>query len=398
MIEICDKKECTGCAACADICRKNAIRMQLDEKGFFRPVIREDICVNCGKCAGVCPVLNIPSTNEKTTVYSYQNQNERIRFESTSGGFFSAIAEYILKQGGIVCGAGYNEKVELVHKCIDNIEELELLRKSKYVQSLSVGVYQKIKDYLGDGREVLFAGLPCQAAGLYNFLGRKYENLTIIDLVCYGIPSSGLFQDWIMYLQSKYEKVENVVFRDKSYGYATPNVRILFAGGKYIENCRDANVYSHWYFKNLIVRESCFSCKFKTVERVSDITLGDLWTAWKYDKSADDRGATAVFAHTDKGRKICCQLCGGKLDLNEVVRMDGRKLLECVKWSPQYDDFWEDYRNIAFTGMIDKYEPDSGKERLKYLLKGIMNKAGISNYIFSKKKRKAVLFNESRRK
>lgn len=398
MIEICEKKECTGCAACADTCGKNAIKMQLDEKGFFHPVIQEELCVDCGRCVNVCPALNVPVLSKSTSVYSYQNPNERIRFESTSGGFFSAIAEHVLHQGGIVCGAGYDDDMTLIHKFAEGKEDLKFLRRSKYVQSLAEGVYRQIRAQLESGRKVLFVGLPCQAAGLYSFLGKQYENLILVDLVCYGAPSPGLFKDWVTYLQGKYGKVVNVVFRDKTYGYATPNVRILFENGRYIENCRDANAYSHWYFRNLTVRESCFTCRFKTVARVSDITLGDLWTAWKYDESSDAGGATAVFAHTEKGRRICRCFCKGELDLDEIVRTDGRKLKECVKQSVKYDSFWEDYRKASFTELLDKYEPDSGRERMKYFIKGFMNKTGVSDYIFQKKKRKAVTSDGVRRK
>lgn len=390
MIEICSKKMCTGCSACADGCPVYAIKMEIDEVGFYRPQINQEICVDCGKCVKICPVIQIPEISKSTEAYIYQNPNKRIRFESTSGGFFSVIAEKVLEQGGVVCGAAYNDKMELCHVCVSQQEQLEKLRKSKYVQSKTEGVFREIKQFLEEGRQVLFVGLPCQVGGVSNFLAKKYDNLILVDLVCYGVPSPGMFTLWIEYLESKYQKVKNVVFREKSYGYVTPNIRVWFEGGKYIENCRDANVYSHWFFRNLIVRESCFLCKFKTVERVSDLSLGDLWLAEEYGNQFDDQGATVVFAHSDKGKELCKRFCNKKVDLEYVIKTDGRKLQERVERPSEYDMFKEDYQSLSFIEMLDKYEPSSLKENVKYLIKEIMHKMGVSKWMLKKRKRAVI--------
>lgn len=393
MIEICNKEACTGCSVCSDACPVHAISMEMDEAGFYRPRINQETCVNCKKCVKVCPIMYVPEVNKNISAYIYQNPNEVVRFLSTSGGFFSMIAETVLEQGGVVCGAAYNDKMELHHVCITQKEYLDKLRKSKYVQSKTEGIFQKIQQFLKEGKQVLFVGLPCQVAGLANFLNKEYENLIMVDLVCYGVPSPGVFASWITYLESKYQKVKNVIFREKSYGYVTPNIRVYFQNGKYIENCRDANVYSHWFFGNLTVRESCFSCHFKTIGRVSDLTLGDLWLAEEYGKQFDDKGATVVFSHSDKGKQLCEKICNMRIDLEYVVKTDGRKLQECVKRSSGYDIFWEDYQKFSFDEILDKYEPDTVKERAKYLIKGIMNKTGILKRVLKKKKR-AVIKND----
>lgn len=390
MIEICSKEKCTGCSACADGCPFDAISMDIDESGFYRPKINQEICVECRKCVKICPAIQPPEVNKKTTAYIYQTFDKKIQFESTSGGFFSKIAEMVLEREGIVCGAAYNDKMELCHMFASQKEQLNRLRKSKYVQSKTEGVFREVEKLLDEKYLVLFVGLPCQVAGLSNFLRKGYDNLILVDLVCYGVPSPGIFASWISYLESKYSKVKNVVFREKSYGYMTPNIRVYLENGKFIENCRDASVYSHWFFRNLTVRESCFSCQFKTVGRVSDLTLGDLWLAKEYGRQFNDKGATAVFAHSDKGRRLCEQFCDREVDLDYVVKTDGRKLQERAKRSVGYENFQTDYQNKSFDEMMDKYEPDSMKGRLKYFVKGIMNKTGVSNKILKRKKRMVV--------
>lgn len=251
MQEICSKTLCTGCTACANICPVNAIHMIENAKGFLEPVIHSHTCVNCGKCKNVCPICNPPEISQSTSGFAYQCSDNKARFLSTSGGFFFDLANYIIDNDGFVCGASYNKQMVLEHIIVSKHEEVLPLQKSKYVQSELSDIFRKIKDLLGAQKLLLFVGLPCQVAGLSNFLGQKYDNLILVDLVCYGVPSPGLFKEWIDYLNQKYQnrlgKVTNVIFRDKTYGYATPNVKICFCNGQTIETCDNANVYANFF-------------------------------------------------------------------------------------------------------------------------------------------------------
>ena len=383
---ICPATDCTGCAACSAVCPKNAITMNLDKNGFWRPSIDVALCIDCNSCNRICPVNKAPQTHGPTKAFAYQNSDE-VRFNSTSGGFFNAIANKVIDEGGVVCGAAFDDSMVLRHTFVERKENLDPLQRSKYVQSSMDGVYKRIKEYLNEGRKVLFVGVGCQAAALRKYIGES-ENLIIIDVVCYGVPSSGLFQDWIRYLEKKYGRVVDVRFRDKSYGYASPNVKVLFENGRYIESCRDSNMYTDLFFRHLSIRESCYHCHFKTVDRASDITLGDLWTVGKYDSSRDDnRGTTVAFAHTEKGKEICVQLGCVELDTDGIVATDAKKMVECVEPARGTNSFWKKYKEDGFESTVHLYIRNSGKLRLKYITKKFMNKIGISKYWYQRKKR-----------
>ncbi len=385
---ICEELECTGCSACLAVCPQNAISMAMDKCGFWRPKVDMSLCINCNSCNRVCPVNHTPKIYGPTRVFAYQNPDDSIRFNSTSGGFFNAIATKTINEGGVVCGAAFNETMHLIHTFVERVAGLESLQKSKYVQSSLDGVLRKIKEYLKEGRKVLFVGVGCQAAALRNYVGED-DNLIIIDLVCYGVPSTGLFDDWIKYLEQKYGEVKDVRFRDKSYGYASPNVKILFKNGKHIEACRDSNMYTDLFFRHLSIRECCYSCHFKTADRASDITLGDLWLMGKYNPSQNDnKGTTAVFAHTTKGKELCKQLCQIEVNLDSVIEADAVKLVECIEPAPNAKSFWMKYQEDGFTKTVELYERDSLKSKIKFSIKKIMNATGLSRAWYKRQKEK----------
>lgn len=386
---ICNDTDCTGCSACSTVCPKNAISMKMDNCGFWRPVINNDLCINCNSCNRVCPVNEAPQVSGPTKAFAYQN-NDVVRFNSTSGGFFNAIATKILNEGGAVCGAAFKDRMRLEHTFVETVKQLDPLQRSKYVQSSLDGVFEKIKRYLDDGRKVLFVGMGCQAAALRKFIG-YHDNLIIVDLVCYGVPSSGMFEDWIKYLEEKYGKVTDVRFRDKSYGYASPNVKVTFENGKYIESCRDSNMYTNMFFRHLSIRECCYSCHFKTVDRSSDITLGDLWIVGGINGVQDDnKGTTAVLSHTLKGEALCRDLCQTEILTEKVVKGDAKKLTECVAPANNAKPFWGKYCEDGFLRTIDLYEKDCMKSRLKYFIKGLMNSVGFSKYWYKTQKKKSL--------
>ncbi|MBO4651038.1 MAG: Coenzyme F420 hydrogenase/dehydrogenase, beta subunit C-terminal domain [Clostridiales bacterium] len=386
---ICEKRECTGCSVCVSSCPKKAIKIDLDECGFYRPKIEDNLCVNCNVCNRVCPVNNPPEVYGPTKAFAFQN-TEEVRFNSTSGGFFHAIACRIIDDGGVVCGAAFEDDMVLRHIIVAKKEELAPLQRSKYVESSLDGIYTRIRDYLRNGRKVLFAGVGCQAAALRNYIGED-KNLIIIDLVCYGVPSSGLFRDWITYIEKKYAKVVDVRFRDKSYGYYTPNIKVLFENGKYIENCRDSNIYAKLFFRNLSVRESCFSCHFKTVDRSSDITLGDLWQTDGLETiKDDDKGTTCLFSHTEKGKELCQELGAVEIDKEMLLAKDAQKMVSCISTAAGTGKFWELYKERGFEVIINTYEKDNFLRKVKYLIKSLLNRTGLSRWMYRKLKMKKI--------
>ena len=136
-----NKKECCGCTACFHVCQVKCITMQEDEEGFFYPVIEKEKCIHCHKCEKVCPVRNENNTNTKTETYVGYSKDDEIRKQSSSGGIFSVVAEWILLQNGVIFGAAFDQNFEVHHIAIETNGELGKLRGSKYVQSRLENVY-----------------------------------------------------------------------------------------------------------------------------------------------------------------------------------------------------------------------------------------------------------------
>ena len=197
MPELAKNDLCCGCAACFNACPKNAIEMKANETGFLYPVINESLCIDCKKCETVCPALN-PLERKEFEPHAYvgKHKNAQIRNESTSGGIFTAIAEYVINQGGVVFGAAMDNNLVVHHKYVQSVEELAAFRNSKYVQSEIRHAYQQCKDFLKNGKRVCFSGTPCQIQGLLKYLGKKYENLITVDIVCHSVPSPLIISAW----------------------------------------------------------------------------------------------------------------------------------------------------------------------------------------------------------
>ncbi len=224
MFQICPSHLCTGCAACSNICPNECIRMLPDNDGFLRPIINIEECIYCDRCINVCPIVNMPNPNKAIhNVYACWNNIPSVRFHSSSGGAFSALAQQILIKGGVVFGAAYDQYMNVMHIPVSDLSKLPILRGSKYVQSNIGNSYLQIQNFLRDYKKVLFSGTPCQVAALYSYLGHKPENLFTCDLICKGVPSPELFFRYIQHLEEAFnEKITRINFRDKRYGWNNP--------------------------------------------------------------------------------------------------------------------------------------------------------------------------------
>lgn len=300
-----DKKECCGCGACRDMCHVGAIYMSLDEEGFFYPQIDREKCTDCGLCRQVCPIKGRAGKECDRLYFGAQAKNRKLRYSSSSGGIFPVLAEYIFGRQGIVYGAAFNENMEVVHREAYDMAQLGEIQKTKYVQSSLDEIYRRIEGQLDGGRWVLFCGTPCQAHALRLFLGRYYSRLIIVDLVCYGVPSPGIWKKYVKYLELRHHgKMTEFYFRDKRNRDNGHTCSYVIDGKEYVEPIyRDA--YCRMYFRNYILRPSCHSCKFCHVERDSDFTIGDFWGIENIRPKMDDgMGTSLVIVHTGKGREI----------------------------------------------------------------------------------------------
>ena len=322
-IEEMKRADCCGCEACANICPKNAISMVRDAEGFSYPKINQEKCIHCGRCDKVCPSLNAREVfpEKFPMIFVAIHPDAKVRRHSSSGGAFTALSEKILNEGGIIFGAGFDENWHVKHMAAENFDELENLRGSKYVQSEIGDIYKRVKSELENGRKVLFSGVPCQCAGLKNFLGKDYENLLTVGIMCHGVPSPLLWESYIKWLGRGHE-ISRVNFRSKRFGWSPLHLEITFKDcGYYIK--RDMqDFYFQEFLLNLILRPSCGSCKFRFPNLNCDILLGDAWGVQNFaPEFFDNRGTSIIVVNTDTGVKYLSQtnLMGKAVNLQALM-------------------------------------------------------------------------------
>lgn len=299
--------DCVGCGACANICPENCLNMIADKDGFLHPEIDKNICINCQACEKVCPVINNkPKENKAVQPYAVYSKNDNVRSSSSSGGLFYTIAKHIIKHGGIVYGAAFDENLYLNHKGVESIEDLYMLQGSKYVQCDTKFCFREIKTHLDTQRPVLFCGTPCQVEGLLCYLKKPYENLFTLDFICHGVPSPKAWQEYIKHQEKTFSsKVRSAAFRDKSKGWSYFSSKLEFVNQKEYSNIHYNDVFMKAFLQNVSLRKTCYNCKFKTVNRNSDITMGDLWGIKNIlPDITDDKGVSVVFIQSEKGTRL----------------------------------------------------------------------------------------------
>ena len=357
-------KECTSCTACSNICPKQCIFFNRNKDGFNYPKIDKSKCIECSLCENVCPVINKKQTNSKTRAYAVKNKNEKVRLESTSGGFFSLLADYVLENDGYVAGAAYDENFVVKHIIINDRSDLYRLRGAKYSQSELGNIFFSIKKLLEEGKMVLFSGTPCLCEGLKAFLKKDYKNLITADLICHGVPSPEVWQKYIDYRSDKENdgirpKKINMRCKDSgwsNYGYST---EFVYENGKRTLVLNSRDLFMKAFVGNICLRESCSDCKAKGINRGTDFTLGDYWGIWnQYPEFDDNRGTSAVFVHSDKGEELLNNL-NGQLELIETdaenVYKENISFIESSKPHPDRNEFLEQVTADNFEKLIKKY-------------------------------------------
>lgn len=304
-----EKNICTGCGVCAVVCPHNCIEMVPDHEGFRQPVIDRSKCVYCRLCERSCAVLQKPEVHELPTAFAAKNRNANIREESSSGGVFTALAEAVLNQGGVVCAARYNVDFSVIHGFARNVQELAHFRGAKYAQSKAEHCYSEIKQMLIGGTVVLFVGTPCQVAGLSSYLGKPYDKLILVDMVCHGVPSPLVWEKYICARQrtDSHDQLGKVNLRSKKsgwsrYGYS---VEINYLDGSVYSVPQGQDWFMRGFVENLYLRKSCENCNFKGIQRCSDITIGDFWGIWDIHPEFDDnKGTSLLWVHTKTGNAL----------------------------------------------------------------------------------------------
>jgi ferredoxin len=382
--QLCGPDVCTACGACSSVCPKSAISMVEDKRGFLQPVIDPDKCVHCRLCEHSCPVMNLNTPKERTPdVYACWHRDETVRALSSSGGAFSAIAQYVLDRGGLVWGAAYDARLKLSYQCVDNSADLDRLRRSKYYQCEVGNAFKQIAEQLKFGKLILFCGTSCHVNGLYAYLGNRYlSHLLTIDLVCHGVASPGVFQKYVCWLNSKYKDVLlDFNFRDKStcsgYDVAVTG-RFSTAGKKILKNVDNSYVYGMLH--NLYLRDCCHHCQFNGVERISDFTIADFWgigreVSYKYTNDLH-KGISMLACNSEKAKAtfldgVLSYLCFEKRTLEEAVVGNGNYCHSSRK-SSRSSDFWKDFEaDSSWDYLIQQYLHPNIKEQCKFMLKSV---------------------------
>lgn len=311
-IDIKSPHYCCGCGACADACPKSCIELMNDSEGFVYPKVRTSECISCGKCSSACPILNADkakNVSRDDIAYAYISQMEETVKSSSSGGAFSLIMEGIASAYSdfVIIGAAFLEN-KVKHTFTTNLASSEIFKKSKYVQSNANGIYKIAKEKLAQGSMVLFSGTPCQVAALKCYLGRDYENLLTVDIVCHGVPSQTVFEEYLTDMERKNgSKVIGAEFRYKrNIDDIKPNPRTMnlyFENGKCINLDMSDSEFLYAYYTGLIYRPSCESCRFACSDRPGDITLGDYWGIEKKHPNLNSlKGVSLVRFNTEKGK------------------------------------------------------------------------------------------------
>ncbi len=368
-VTILDKIKCTGCGLCNNICPTNAITMLPDNEGFIRPVINEEKCVQCGLCARKCPALsNERRLNGEFTSYAVWAK-DGYRKQGSSGGVFPIIADWAIEQKGVVYGAAFEEGCRsLVHKGICSKKELPSLFKSKYVQSDASLTYREVKENLEQGKTVVYSGCPCQIDALKIFLGRDYDNLYTIDILCHGAPSPLAYNKFLDEV-SQGKKITHVDFRDKTYGWGTL-IKVDFEDGSFHRDMYNGN-YFRAFLSGLSMREGCYTCHYAQSKRVGDLTLGDFWGVANYKEDWNDKkGTSVVLVNNAKGQTLLDKILKQFARVEQVPAEQTIDICRKANGALLFPTRPHSMRKCFFRHLTDG---DSFSKSLRYAEKGLLD-------------------------
>lgn len=355
-------------SSCTQRCPAKCMSMQADEEGFYYPVTDLEACINCGACERVCPNVNgsWKSNDEEflQDIFGARAKDDKIRFQSSSGGIFSLLARHIIENGGTVYGALMSEDCTYVyHKAVESEKGLELLRGSKYVQSRIENIYIEAEEKLKYGVLVLFSGTPCQVAGLKYFLGKDYENLFCVEVICHGVPSELLWKRYLSYVEKKYhKKVMNVYFRSKKYSWKEFGSHFKLGDSKEVFKFSFEDPFFRMFNSSYSLRQSCYECHAKGRSTSADITIGDFWKIETiFPEFDDNKGISLVVINTEKGQSLIQMVKEGMVTTKKISYATAEQcnppISQPITKSKQRNEFYKDLAAMSFKELKKKYAP-----------------------------------------
>lgn len=364
-----DKSDCCGCKGCEDVCPTKAIEMQADTEGFWYPQRNSERCTQCDRCKHVCPMCT-ESLPGKGQNFAAWHSDPAVRDASSSGGIFRPMAQYVIRQGGVVVGAAFDAQFTVKHIIVDQEDQLALLQKSKYVQSDTAFIYKQIKQLLDAGTTVLFSGTPCQVAGLQAYLAVAYDNLISCAVVCFGVPSPMVYTVYKSWLENSYSSpITSINFKDKTYGWDCYTTRVEFANGKAFHRF-PKDSYGRMMLSKLSIRPSCLDCHWHEGCGREDILLGDCWGG---TDDAPGNGVSRVTVLSAKGKTLFDAIANN-LKVTRALTVEKRndESDNENRKSVQHDDrrkaFFYDIHAKGFRYASNHYVPIGILRRLRYWL------------------------------
>lgn len=363
-----EKETCYGCNACQNICPVSAIHMEPDTEGFSYPVIDHQKCIDCMQCVKVCPFHHPLEDRPSEPIrfqqryFAVQHKDRAIVAKSSSGGMFTALSDCILDHGGTVYGVAFDKAFVVRHMRAKDKKTCDSFIGSKYIQSSMGAIYSMLADDLLQGRTALFIGTPCQVAGVKSYILHKrgnLDNLLLCDFICHGVASPKVWNSYMDYFRELYKGgLSHYEFRGKKDGWHEWKPILRTGGNDISTEFEKRNSFLLLYQTCFLSRPSCYSCKYTSYERCSDLTLGDFWNIGSVcPEMDDDTGTSQVLVNTDRGQKWF-ELCCGAVNFRKCSRED--------VWQPHLEyptnassrkreRFWKEYSTLSFEKILKKY-------------------------------------------
>lgn len=317
-----DEKDCINCENCINICKLDAMEEQ-QLNGLVYPNVIKEKCVECGMCKKVCSLYVDKLETEFKQGYAIGwSVDNDVLLQTTSGGMFRVFSEEIINASGWVFGTEFSRD-KLAHVTGYNDSNIKKFGGSKYVKSKVGNSFSEIKNHLNNGEEVLFGGTPCQCAALRSFLKKEYDNLYVIDIICHGSVRPSVFDGYLKHVEKKHNaKIENIRFRNKDKGWKNGQIEIIFNNGIIKKELfhPQKNIYANVFYSNIALAPGCDGCRYNTLDRAGDITLGDFWGCRVYPEiEINENGTSVLLINTEKGRRLL-ERCKEKMFLREVEK------------------------------------------------------------------------------
>lgn len=373
-------ENCCGCALCEDVCPKNAINM-IQKDGFYYPTIEQNLCVDCCACIKNCPVASVPQSQSGNCIeaFAVKHKSDSVVLNSSSGGVFTALSDKILSDGGYVIGADFDVDMNIIHNIASTTQQRDRMRGSKYIQSDTTGIYDKIRLLLKEGKPILFTGTPCQVAAVRKCFPDD-ENLYLLDIICHGVPSLDVWKKYVEFIEDKYnKKLTYYSFRDKSVsGWRGYSAKLTFDDGTIVSHNNFTGSFIELFRYDVCLRPACTNCKFTSLNRQGDITIGDFWGIEKVlPEISDNKGISAVMINNLKG-KMLFDSATDEIDKYSCTPQDIAKgqpnLFRPSSYSNKAEAFQKDMKQMSFENVLKKYTRVGFKRRIIDFIKKLISR------------------------